>query len=246
MKSYVIHLIRHGATEGNETGRYVGSTDLPLSENGARRIRALAAARAYPQVKAYFTAPQKRCVQTLRLLYPQAKPIAIPDFRECDFGRWEGRTAREIAAGDPEFARWVAGSGKAVTPPGGESGGVFMQRVCAAFEKVVEGMLRSGVTSAAAVVPGGAVMAILSAYGLPKAKFYEWMVENGCGYSMRITPGLWMRSMVAEVYAKVPGGLAGAGDGDSALIDLGRAAAERAFGAEKPESGDRPDETEEP
>lgn len=243
MKSYLIHLIRHGITAGNETGRYVGSTDLPLSAAGVRQIQKLAAAHAYPQVQAYFAAPQKRCVQTLRLLYPQAKPIEIPGFRECDFGRWEGKSAAEIASEDPKFAQWVSGNGKAVTPPGGESGGVFMQRVCAAFEKVVEGMLRSGVTSAAAVVPGGALMAILSTYGLPRAKFYDWMAENGCGYSMRITPGLWMRSMVGEVYAKVPADLGK--DSGASAIDLGREAADRAFGPSEPGQGDgreKPDE----
>ena len=51
---------------------------------------------------------------------------------------------------------------------------------------------------------GGVIMTILSAYGIPKAGFYDWIVGNGCGYSVRITPGLWMRDKVMEVYAKVP------------------------------------------
>ncbi len=228
MKSYVIHLIRHGLTAGNETGRYVGSLDLPLSAAGIRGIRKLKKDHAYPKADAFFTAPQKRCVETLRLLYPEARPIQIPDFRECGFGSWEGKTAKEIAAGDPEFARWVSGNGKSVTPPGGENGGVFMQRVCAAFEKIVNGMLRSGVTSAAAVMPGGAMMAILSAYGLPRAKFYDWMSANGCGYSLRITPGLWMRSMVAEVYAKVPADLKENDEGMD-MLGIAREAADQAF-----------------
>lgn len=31
MKSYKIHLLRHGLTEANEKGWYLGLTDLPLS-----------------------------------------------------------------------------------------------------------------------------------------------------------------------------------------------------------------------
>ena len=31
MKSYVIHLLRHGLSEGNLHGQYVGRTDSPLS-----------------------------------------------------------------------------------------------------------------------------------------------------------------------------------------------------------------------
>lgn len=229
MKSYTIHFIRHGVTEGNEEGRYIGSTDLPLSAAGERRLKMLAAKYPYPQADAYFVSPLKRCVQTMKILYPQAKPILIDDFRECSFGEWEGKTAKEIAAADPAFAKWISGQGKEVTPPGGESGGVFMQRVCASFEKIVKSLMTSGITSAVIVAHGGTLMSILSAYGLPRAQFYDWMTESGCGYSMRITPGLWMRSMVGEVYAKIPAEEKKEDDGIM-MLDLAREAAEKAFG----------------
>ena len=232
MKSYTIHLIRHGMTAGNKEGRYIGSTDLPLSEAGANRLKTLAAEYPYPRAAVYFCSPLKRCTQTLKLLYPEAKPILIDGFRECDFGAWENKTAEEIAADDPAFARWISGQGKEVTPPGGESGGVFMQRTCAAFEKIVKGLMTSGITSAAIVAHGGTLMSILSAYGLPRAKFYDWMTESGCGYSMRITPGLWMRSMVGEVFAEIPEKRKKDDDGVM-MIDLAREAAEKAFGKQE-------------
>ena len=190
MKSYTIHLIRHGVTKGNEEGRYIGKTDLPLSEAGAARIRNLGEQYEYPKAQAFFSSPQKRCVETLRLLYPDAKPILLDGLNECDFGEWEGKTAEEIAAKDAQFGRWIAGNGGPVTPPKGESGGVFMHRVCATFEKIAEGMMKSGITTGVIVAPGGALMSILSAYGLPRAEFYDWMTENGRGYSIRITPSL--------------------------------------------------------
>ena len=34
MKGYRISLIRHGLTEANEKGIYIGRTDLPLSAKG--------------------------------------------------------------------------------------------------------------------------------------------------------------------------------------------------------------------
>ena len=36
MKTYKIHLIRHGQTEANAKGLYIGMTDLPLSPEGLR------------------------------------------------------------------------------------------------------------------------------------------------------------------------------------------------------------------
>lgn len=228
MKSYTIHLIRHGVSQGNLLGQYIGRTDSPLAPEGIERLRELKRSGAYPQAQAYFSSPLKRCVQTLEVLYPGVQPVLIDDFRECDFGDWEGKTAQELA-GAPGFAEWIE-SGQAATPPNGESGGVFLQRTCAAFEKVVDGMLRSGTTSAVLVAHGGTLMSILSAYGLPRANFYDWMTENGCGYSLRITPGLWMRSMVAEVYDKIPAGQIRESGDQKLVIDLAREAAERAYG----------------
>ncbi|MVB11280.1 phosphoglycerate mutase GpmB [Caprobacter fermentans] len=231
MKSYTVHLIRHGTTEGNEQGRYIGSTDLPVSEHGAEHLRALREKHPYPQAQAYLCSPLRRCTDTMKILYPDAKPILIPDLRECDFGDWEGKTAEEIAREDGRFRRWIAGNGEPVTPPNGEDGAAFSRRVCAAFEKIVEGLMRSGMTSAVLVAHGGVLMSILAAYGLPRAEFYDWITEPGCGYSMRIIPGLWMRSRVGEVYAEIPPRPQKDGDdNDRILVDLAREAADRAFG----------------
>ena len=120
---------------------------------------------------------------------------------------------------------------KAVPPylPPREDGGHFMQRVCMEFETFVERMMRTGETSAVLMVHGGTIMSILSAYGLPRAPFYDWMVEPGHGYSLRITPGLWMRSMVAEVYDTIPP-REQQQNREHTVIDYAREAANRAFG----------------
>lgn len=231
MKSYQIHLIRHGITEGNQKGQYIGSTDTPLCAQGIEQLQGLAQAYAYPKAAVFYTSPLKRCVQTCRILYPQATPIAVPGLAECDFGQWEGKTAVELKD-QPGFQQWLE-SGQQTTPPGGESGKEFTYRVCFTFEKLVESMMRTGTTDAVMVTHGGTIMTILTAYGLPRAKFYDWIVDNGCGYSLRVTPGLWMRGNVAEVYAKVPAGYEGELSGDfKYMIDIAREAADRAYGEE--------------
>ena len=234
MQSYVIHLIRHGVTEGNLLGQYIGSTDLPLAPEGIERLRKLRAAGGYPAAQAYFTSPMQRCRETLELLYPGAEARVVEDFRECDFGEWEGKTARQLADEDPRFLEWMESSAQS-TPPGGESSAVFMHRVCAAFEKLVEELMRTRTTSAVIVAHGGVLMTILSAYGLPRAGFYDWITENGCGYSIRITPGLWMRSMVAEVYAKLPAGELSEPDDGKIVLNPAREAADRAYGKKENE-----------
>jgi alpha-ribazole phosphatase len=64
------------------------------------------------------------------------------------------------------------------------------------------------------------------------------MMEPGCGYSMRIIPGLWMRSKVGEVYAEIPAKpRKDEGDNERILIDLAREAADRAFGKREDKTG---------
>lgn len=225
MKSYIIHLIRHGVSEGNLKKQYIGSTDSPLSTQGAEEIRKKDEAGAYPGAGLFFSSPLRRCTETMKLIYPTIEPEIIEDFRECDFGDWEGKSAEELEK-DPAFRQWIDANGTA-TPPNGESGAAFMHRTCAAFEALVEKMMRSGKTTAVVVAHGGTIMTILSAYGLPRAQFYDWMCEPGSGYSLRITPGLWMRDMVAEVYDTIPP--KGEDQRECTIIDFAREIAAGAF-----------------
>lgn len=64
--------------------------------------------------------------------------------------------------------------------------------------------MRSRTESVAIVTQGDVIMALCAAYGLPRAGLYEWMCEPGHGYTLQITPSLWMRSMVAEVKETLP------------------------------------------
>nr|WP_317412309.1 histidine phosphatase family protein [uncultured Solibaculum sp.] len=232
MKSYTIHLIRHGLTDGNAKGQYIGSTDLPLAPEGLAQLLDLKERFVYPKADAYFTSPLLRCRQTLKALYPDSKPLVIPGLSECNFGRWEGKTANDLQS-DPEFVQWIEAGGKDA-PPGGESSAQFQARCCEAFSKVVEGLMKTGTTSAVIVTHGGVIMTLLATFGLPRANFYDWLVDSGCGYSVRITPNLWMRGQVVEVYDLLPSGIHQPGSDNQAIVlDIAREAANRAWGDEE-------------
>ena len=202
MKSYYIHLIRHGAISPTLRGRYIGTTDVPLSEEGKTDLRRLNATMDYPYAKALFTSPLRRCTQTARILYPDLEPLVIDQLMECNFGEWENKSAEELNA-DETFVKWLAGD-TAVKPPRGESNADFTRRICLMFENIVDGLLKTGTTDAVIVMHGGVMNTLLSVYGLPQAKPFDWACDNGYGYSLRITPMLWMRDKVAEVYDRIP------------------------------------------
>ena len=77
MKSYKIHLIRHGRTQANEEGLYVGRTDLPLSPGGLNALLALREGGGYPTAGRFFTSPLTRCRQTLEVLYPGCRQEVV-------------------------------------------------------------------------------------------------------------------------------------------------------------------------
>ena len=202
MKSYVIHFIRHGSIDETLSGKYIGTTDVPLSDKGKTALRKLDYDYSYPGAQALFTSPLKRCTQTAQLLYPDLKPLVIANLSECNFGEWEGKTADELK-NDEDFQKWLAGD-NGVKPPRGESNADFVRRICLMFESIVEGLMKTGVTESVIITHGGVIMTLLAVYGLPQAKPFEWTMDNGFGYSVLVTPMLWQRGKVCEVFQKVP------------------------------------------
>ena len=73
MKSYVIHFIRHGAIDETLSGKYIGVTDVSLSEEGKKALRQLAENYSYPKTQVVFTSPLKRCTETCQILYPDSR-----------------------------------------------------------------------------------------------------------------------------------------------------------------------------
>ena len=210
-----IYLIRHGMTAGNTRRAYIGSTDEPLCKEGIAAVRASA-----PKIRAQTgfrsaddflsgggllaVSPMKRCIQTAELLFPDARQQVVTDFRECDFGVFEGRNADEMT-GDPDFQRWIDANGETAFP-GGEDPTAFKARVCGAFaaltdslqapekDAVVESAYETAYGAESVCTPeqiktliiaahGGTIMAILERYAVPHQPFYRWHVGNAQGYA---------------------------------------------------------------
>lgn len=202
MKSYQIHLIRHGACDEIRKGAYIGTKDVELSDAGRAELQKLDADFDYPGTPVVFTSPLKRCLQTCEVLYPAIKPIIIEQLAECSFGEWEGLFAEDLS-NDDNFKKWLAGD-TSVKPPKGESGADFTKRVCNVFSSIVDGLMKTGTTNCVIITHGGVIMTLLAVFGLPQAKPFDWAMADGCGYSIRVTPSLWMRDKVAEVYSTLP------------------------------------------
>ncbi|KAF2258722.1 phosphoglycerate mutase family protein-like protein [Lojkania enalia] len=121
-----VFIIRHGETEWSLNGRHTGITELPLTANGEKRVRATGKALIgddrliVPGNLAHiYVSPRHRAQRTLELLnlgcrdrYPwhdspskspdlldirtSAKIEVCPSIREWDYGDYEGLTSPQI------------------------------------------------------------------------------------------------------------------------------------------------------
>jgi len=113
-------LLRHEETV-NPRGVLYGQEDVPLSESGRTRTRALVERLTRLPVRAVYGSDLSRCAYGARLLSERtgAPLILSPLFREIHFGRWTGKTFAELLE-IPEFRRRLADP-ETISPPGGES-----------------------------------------------------------------------------------------------------------------------------
>ncbi|HJD26799.1 MAG TPA: histidine phosphatase family protein [Candidatus Blautia intestinipullorum] len=180
-----IWLIRHGMTEGNLKGRYIGRTDEHLCQEGKKALSEL----SYPVPDGLFISPMIRCRETAEILFPGKKFRIMDQLSETDFGDFENKNYRELA-GNPDYQAWIDSGGN-LPFPGGESREAFRERTLEGVQKVIAICSRENLQSAALIVHGGTIMTLMEAWGRPKRDFYSWHVKNGHCYMTETDETLW-------------------------------------------------------
>ena len=206
MRAYKLHLIRHGLTEGNLKGLYLGSgTDSPLCQQGKDRLEFLKNHFEYPWVEKLYVSPMTRTIETAEIIYPEKDYTIVSDLRECHFGEFEGRTFQELMTIDPNFATWLDPK-SGYCPVGGEASAEFAQRIVMALDEVLTDMMKNGIYEAAAVTHGGVICMLMSMVAFPRKPVSEWTSDNGCGFTISTTPEMWTRDKIVEAVEIMPVG----------------------------------------
>ena len=148
-------LIRHGPTAWNTEKRLQGRTDIPLSEEGLRRVSGW---RLPPEASEmiWFCSPLSRAQQTAATLGLTA--TVDPRLIELDFGRWEGKRLSDLRSEDPDGMDREEARGLDMTPPGGES----PRQVLARLQPLLEEMARRGAATGC-VTHKGVIRAVFAA-----------------------------------------------------------------------------------
>lgn len=192
-----IVFIRHLRTPGNEKRQYIGRTDESLSERAVEEF--YRSKNRYPAVKSVVASPMKRCIETARLIYPEAEIRTEPLLRECSFGLFEGKSYEELKD-HPAYTAWLESGGMTAFPEG-EPQELFRKRCAEGVRKWIDILLEEKAESAAFVVHGGTIMASLSRLAEEPYDFYHWQVENGGGYEALAAEREWLggRKRLTEV-----------------------------------------------
>ena len=176
-----IYFIRHGETVCNKERRYQGAIDLPLSEEGRRKL-----CRADFEAEEVFVSTLKRSIETARILFPEAKLLQDPGLDEMHFGDFEGRTADEMKD-DPAYGKWVEDNCEGRCP-NGESMAEFDERVRSAVSRILRKAAEEKKEKVVIVAHGGTFMSALEGFASPERKYYEWLPGNGAGYVFNYAP----------------------------------------------------------
>lgn len=209
--------IRHGMTRANEEHRYLGKTDEPLSEKGIRFLQEKKKKSFFNAPEFLYASPMKRCVQTAEILF-RRKPVLIPEWKEMDFGQFEGKNYEELKD-NPDYQKWIDSNGT-LPFPGGESREQFIRRSMEGFDRMMSDILKrseknTGIQNdtdpqylksncgteipVVAVVHGGTIMAVLSSF--TGGEYFDFQVKNGKGYEtvLEWIQGSWKITSLTKI-----------------------------------------------
>lgn len=108
-------LARHAETEWSLTGQHTGTSDIPLTEVGRAKAKAIGERLAGAEFARTLVSPLRRAGTTADLAGHGDDAQVREALREWDYGDYEGLTTAEIRQRRPGWVLWTDGA------PNGES-----------------------------------------------------------------------------------------------------------------------------
>lgn len=133
-------LIRHGETNWNREGRFQGTMDIPLNENG--QAQAAKAREFLKDIELHFgiTSPMSRPKETAEIIlqaHPHIQLDTHPQLEEIGHGLWEGKLESEIESSFPGMLDQWKAKPETVQMPEGENLQQVWDRANQAWDEIV-------------------------------------------------------------------------------------------------------------
>jgi len=175
-----LYLVRHGQVAEGQAHRYHGHNDVGLSPEGVRQLEELAAQLKAMPLAGVYASDLRRAFRGAEIISRgrELTPEAVPEFREINFGVWEGLSFEEIAAQYPEDLEARFRDLASFRIPGGES---LMEVRARALPRLQELITRHPGQALAVVAHAGVNRIILSdALGLDLSRLFHLDQNYGC------------------------------------------------------------------
>ena len=164
-----VFVIRHGETEWSLNGRHTGTTDIPLTDNGRRLADLLRLALSRQTFALVLVSPLQRARETCERSGLGGAAVIDPDLVEWNYGKYEGRTPKQIHEEAPGWLIFRDGC------PGGEA----PEQVGARVDRVIA--RARAVEGDVALFAHGHVLRVLAArwLGLPAGGGQHFLLDTG-------------------------------------------------------------------
>lgn len=178
-----IILVRHGQTKWNSEGRVQGRTDIPLNARGMAQAEAVGEWLSGRKIDAVYASPLMRAHDTAKAIADRQGVCVklLGEMIEIDFGLWEGKTKRELAAEFPEFWTdwsWHLDEQKSAMMQA-ESAYMILERT----KRAIDAVMDENAKDATAVIVSHTMpikLLMADAVGIPLENMRQVKVDN-CG-----------------------------------------------------------------
>jgi len=173
-------LVRHGQAEHFDKCRFFGHTDIDLTDTGIKQMEIIAQKLKGISMEEVYSSDLKRASKSASIIASHWNkiPRKVPEFRELNFGKWEGLTWEEI---DKRFPGGLKARFEDLINykiPGGESLEDLQVRVLGKLKKILKGGEGKSILL---VTHGGVSRVILcNALGLSLENLFRIEQDYGC------------------------------------------------------------------
>ncbi len=196
-----VYLLRHGDTRTDAVRRYIGRTDVPLSETGRRQAGWWREELACLPFNRIICSDLCRTRETAGIIADGRSVIVetCPELREINLGEWDGLAQEEVRRNFPVEYEKRGLNPAGFRPENGESFFDVSCRAVPAFEKIIRSTAEGNIL----IVGHAGVNRVILSYLLemPLANLFRLEQDFGClniinfcngrvrVRSMNITPG---------------------------------------------------------
>ncbi|MBR2179193.1 MAG: histidine phosphatase family protein [Selenomonadaceae bacterium] len=196
-----VMLVRHGVTEWNVTQRIQGQSNIHLAPDGVHQARLLTVHFPFDTVDAIYSSDLHRAMTTAEVIASRFNLEVIPvkEFREINFGSWEGKTFEDIAKEDPaDFKKFFLQPDMLLIKDG-ETFAELQNRAVTTLKRIVHDI---GDDKHIVIVMHGAIIRTIIAHILemPLRKIWAIKQQNTAVNILRIDDGAYSLELLNDTH----------------------------------------------